>query len=106
MRRPGASRRRIVLTLNAAYADGWLSDETFRRRLDQLLKARVIDPFGLIGDLQLRRSDDDMTRPVGAILAGLQRVAAMGTVVNGARAGRFEVRPGDLFGLRQRAAGD
>jgi FHA domain len=52
----GASRRRIARTLNAAYADGLLSEETFVSRLDQLLDERVIDPRRLIGDLSFRRA--------------------------------------------------
>jgi hypothetical protein len=32
--------------LNAAYASGVLSQETFERRVDQVLKARLLDPFG------------------------------------------------------------
>lgn len=52
---PGASRRQIARTLNAAYANGLLSHDTFTRRLDDLLGARLIDPVGLIGDLSFRR---------------------------------------------------
>jgi DNA-binding Lrp family transcriptional regulator len=54
--RPGASRQQIARALNAAYGDGLLSEETLHHRLDQLLGARVIDPFRLIGDLHPRRS--------------------------------------------------
>jgi FHA domain len=52
--RPGASRRQIAHTLNAAYGAGLLSEETLCHRLDQLLGARLIDPLGLIGDLHPR----------------------------------------------------
>jgi FHA domain len=51
---PGASRRQIARTLGAAYADGLLSEETLHHRLDQLLGARLIDPFRLVGDLHPR----------------------------------------------------
>ncbi len=54
MLRHGASRKQIARTLNAAYGDGLLSQETLSRRLDQVLKARLIDPVGLIGDLNFR----------------------------------------------------
>lgn len=64
----GASRRRIVRTLNAAYADGLLSEETFTYRIDQLLAGRVIDPRRLIGDLSFRRT--------GGWRVRLQRIAA------------------------------
>jgi len=53
---PGASRRHLARTLNAAYAGGLLSDDTFARRIDQVLKSRLIDPLALVGDLNLRRS--------------------------------------------------
>jgi hypothetical protein len=52
----GASRRQIARTLNAAYADGLLSQETFAHRLDQLFQRRLIDPIRLIGDLSTRGS--------------------------------------------------
>jgi hypothetical protein len=51
---PGGSRKQLARTLNAAYADGLLSEETFVRRLDQLLQACLIDPIVLTGDLTLR----------------------------------------------------
>lgn len=51
---PGASRNQIASTLNTAYADGLLSEDTFALRLDQLLTGRVIDSSRLIGDLTLR----------------------------------------------------
>jgi hypothetical protein len=54
----GRSRRRIASTLNAAYADGLLSDETFLYRVDQLLRGRVVDPVPLVGDLSLRRAPE------------------------------------------------
>jgi FHA domain len=56
MARPGASRKQLARTLSAAYAGGLLSQETFERRVDQLLKARLIDPFRIIGDLNVQRS--------------------------------------------------
>jgi hypothetical protein len=42
--------------LNAAYANGLLSQETFTYRLDQLLGERLVDPRRLIGDLSFRRA--------------------------------------------------
>lgn len=52
----GASRRRIARTLNAAYANGLLSEETFTARLDQLLSEPLIEPRRLVGDLSFRRA--------------------------------------------------
>lgn len=54
MIRHGESRREIARTLNDAYADGLLSQETFTGRIEDLLKRRVIDPRSLIGDLSFR----------------------------------------------------
>ncbi len=54
MLRPGASRKQIARTLNAGYAGGLLSEDTFVRRLDQLLRTPLVDPLWLIGDLNLR----------------------------------------------------
>jgi hypothetical protein len=56
--------------LNAAYAGGLLSDETFERRVDHVLKARVIDPFQIVGDLNLRGSVR------GPVLSGLRAAAS------------------------------
>lgn len=50
----GEARRKIARTLNAAYADGLLSRETFTIRIEYLLRRRVLDPPALIGDLRFR----------------------------------------------------
>jgi hypothetical protein len=68
---PGLARQQIAHTLNAAYADGLLSEDTFVWRLDQLLKARLIDPRRLVGDLYLRSPG----RGVRARLADAVRTA-------------------------------
>lgn len=54
--RPGAFRRQLARTLNAAYAGGLLSENTFEHRVDQVLSARLIDPLRMIGDLNDRAS--------------------------------------------------
>jgi len=54
--RPGAFRTKLARTLNAAYAGGLLSEETFEHRVDQVLTARLIDPLRMIGDLNGRAS--------------------------------------------------
>lgn len=48
---PGARRQRLARTLNAAYAEGLLSERTLTYRLDLLFAGVVIDPAGLVGDL-------------------------------------------------------
>ena len=50
---PGTSRNQIARTLNTAYADGLLSEDTFSLRLEQLFTGSVIDSSRLIGDLTL-----------------------------------------------------
>jgi hypothetical protein len=67
----GALRREIARTLNHAYADGLLSEETFTGRIEHLLKRRVIDPMALIGDLSFRRRRTWRTRITEARM-GLQ----------------------------------
>jgi hypothetical protein len=66
MLRAGESRRRMARTLNAAYGDGLLSDNTFAYRLDALLRSGLIEPAGLVGDLTLRS-------PRRSLAEGLQR---------------------------------
>jgi hypothetical protein len=51
---PGASRQRITRTLSAAYAGGLISQDTYVRRLDELLSSTVVDPSRLVGDLSFR----------------------------------------------------
>lgn len=53
---PGARRHRLARTLNAAYAEGLLSDRTLAHRLDALFAGGLIDPAGLVGDLTRRRT--------------------------------------------------
>jgi FHA domain len=50
----GAHRGRLVRTLNAAYGDGLISEQTLARRLDEVLGSRLIDDRRLVGDLRLR----------------------------------------------------
>jgi hypothetical protein len=58
---PGARRHRLARTLNAAYAEGLLSERTLAHRLDALLAGGLIDPARLVGDLTRRRTQ----RPLG-----------------------------------------
>lgn len=75
---PGASRREIVQILQAAYADGLLSQETLCRRLDQVLDARIVDPMALIGDLNLRRSRRSWHGGVTRATVAAKRVLRLG----------------------------
>lgn len=53
---PGAHRHRLARTLNAAYAEGLLSERTLAHRLDALFAGGLIDPARLVGDLTRRRT--------------------------------------------------
>lgn len=50
----GISRERMAQQLNAAYADGLVSQETHAIRLERVLRDPVLDPAQLVGDLYLR----------------------------------------------------
>lgn len=62
----GMSRRRIARRLNAAYADGLLSEETFTHRIEDLLGRTLIDPASLTGDLSFPRRGGWRARAVEA----------------------------------------
>jgi len=51
----GRSSQRVVGVLNAAFAEGLLSEETHSHRLGLLFGSGLVDPHRLIGDLRLRR---------------------------------------------------
>jgi FHA domain len=70
---PGARRHRLARTLNAAYAEGLLSDRTLAYRLDLLFASGVIDPVRLVGDLTRRvpRRRRRQRRDRGGILLAL-----------------------------------
>jgi FHA domain/Domain of unknown function (DUF1707) len=56
VRAAGSSRKQIARTLNAAYADGLISHDTFVQRLDLALATGLIDTRGLVGDLGFREA--------------------------------------------------
>ena len=47
---PGSTRHRLARTLNAAYAEGLLSERTLAHRLDILFASALIDPGVLVGE--------------------------------------------------------
>jgi hypothetical protein len=67
---PGARRHRLARTLNAAYAEGLLSERTLTYRLDLLFAGVVIDPAGLVGDLSRRGAGRRRWRGALSRLAG------------------------------------
>jgi FHA domain len=54
MLEPGRARERLVRTLNAAFAEGLLSEQTHSYRLGLVFGPRLIEPHGVVGDLTLR----------------------------------------------------
>jgi FHA domain len=74
---PGKSQRQIARTLNAAYATGLLSEETFVARTTQLVRGGVIDRARLVGDLNLRPARKAWLVDVAAAFArAITRVTA------------------------------
>jgi hypothetical protein len=74
---PGARRHRLARTLNAAYAEGLLSERTLTHRLDVLFAGVLIDPARLVGDLTRRATRRPLRQSVRVALTSLvQRPAA------------------------------
>jgi hypothetical protein len=74
---PGAHRHRLARTLNAAYAEGLLSERTLAHRLDVLFASVVIDPERLVGDLTRRVPRRRIGRRLRAALSGRTRRSPM-----------------------------
>jgi hypothetical protein len=68
----GSYRKVIAGRLNAAYAAGLLSQDTYVRRIDELLGSAVVDPSRLSGDLAFRRSRNGATWRITRILDWLR----------------------------------
>ncbi len=84
MLRPGVSRKQIARILNAGYAGGLLSEDTFVRRLDQLLRTPLVDPPRLIGDLNLRSPRHRRVNPLETVAAAMRRVRTSVAEASGA----------------------
>jgi hypothetical protein len=69
----GDSREPLARTLNAAYAEGLLSESTLSHRLDELFGSRLVDPLRLIGDLNRRSSPRDWRAPLRHALDAIRR---------------------------------
>jgi hypothetical protein len=91
MLRPGDARRRMERTLNAAYGDGLLSQQTLVQRLDVLFGSEVVDPAGLVGDLTLRRPRPAFPATWERVLVALRRAFALD--------GRRPAEPATLLAL-------
>jgi hypothetical protein len=73
MLRAGDSRQRLARTLNAAYAEGLLSESTLSHRLDQLFGSWLVDPLRLVGDLNRRSSPRDWRAPLKQALTAIRQ---------------------------------
>jgi FHA domain len=89
---PGARRHRLARTLNAAYAEGLLSDRTLAHRLDVLFAGELIDPARLVGDLTRRTSRRSLQESVRHTVAALRSRYGLG-------AGASSQEPGILLAL-------
>ncbi len=75
MRLGGHIRTRITRTLNAAYAAGLLSEDTYLHRVDSLLSSAVIEPSRLAGDLNFRRAQPAWRAAVASALGRVRELA-------------------------------
>lgn len=74
---PGVRRQRLARTLNAAYAEGLLSERTLTHRLDALFAGELIDPSRLVGDLSRRVSGRRLRGgALAALTSNLRRLRA------------------------------
>jgi imidazolonepropionase-like amidohydrolase len=76
MLRPGDARRRMERTLNAAYGDGLLSQQTLVQRLEVLFGSELVEPAGLVGDLTFRRPRRALSAARERVVAALSRAGA------------------------------
>jgi hypothetical protein len=60
----GSSRRRLGEILNAAFAEGLLSEQTHAHRVATLYETRLIDRERLVGDLTLRTKRQPSSAPI------------------------------------------
>jgi FHA domain-containing protein len=81
---PGARRHRLARTLNAAYAEGLLSERTLAHRLDALFAGGLIDPARLVGDLTRRRTRRPLRESVLATATSLLHRLQGGPTIAGA----------------------
>ena len=80
MVKPGAIRNRLAAILTAAFADGLLSEQTLAHRLGLVFGPSIVDPDGVVGDLERRRGRRRWPPPARATavaLAGGEPVAPL-----------------------------
>jgi hypothetical protein len=64
---PRGIRERLASVLNAAFAEGLLSQETHSYRLGLLFGPQLVDPDALVGDLALRTQTQTLAAPASAL---------------------------------------
>jgi len=75
MPEPRGIRERLALVLNAAFAEGLLSQDTHSYRVGLLFGTQLVDPDAVVGDLAVRTQNQTSTTPANA-LSVLRRYAA------------------------------
>jgi hypothetical protein len=73
---PGLQRQRLARTLNDAYAEGVLSENTLVHRLELLFARPLIDPASLVGDLPTRRARSLWATGLGHARVAVRRLFA------------------------------
>ena len=76
----GCARQRLVGVLNAAFAEGLLSEQTHSYRLGLALGPRLIDQQRLIGDLTLRGAPSRSRQRMRNVWSAVVERAASGAV--------------------------
>lgn len=76
---PGHSRNRLARSLNAAYAEGVLSENTLSHRLELVFSSSLVDPASVVGDLPSRRSRRVWRPAMARLLAAWQSLVARAT---------------------------
>lgn len=71
---PRGIRQGLASVLNAAFAEGLLSQDTHSYRLSLLFGPQLVDPDALVGDLALRTQNQTLRTPASA-LSAVQRYA-------------------------------
>jgi hypothetical protein len=81
MIRTGVLRDRLAGILKTAFADGLLSEQTLSHRLSVLFEQRLVDPYGVVGDLSLRsfREHRHLSTLTATAVSAYRRVTAWHT---------------------------
>ena len=66
-------REQLAGTLDAAFADGLISEQTLSHRLGLVFGPRIVDPDGVVGDLATRTQGSRAPRGLSALAGALRR---------------------------------